>query len=69
MASEQEIAEVEEHLAGEIEAIAGDVQKMVQEAVAAKEAENLALRNQLSEVRKEGGTLGLAALKRRLGIF
>ncbi len=73
MASEQEKAEIQNEIAGEVDAIHGDVQKMIQEAVtaavAAKEAENLDLKNQITQARKDGAAIAVATIKRRLGIL
>lgn len=73
MASEQEIAEIEAEIQGEVDAIAGDVERIKSEAAAAataaKEAELTDLRNQVSQARKDGAAIAIAVIKRRLGIF
>ena len=73
MASEQEIAEIEAEIQGEVDAIAGDVERMKSEAAAAATAANEAeltdLRNQVSQARKDGAAIAVAVIKRRLGIF
>ena len=69
MASEEEKAEVVQSIAGEVDAIHGDVQKMIQEAVATKEAENLDLKNQVAQARKDGAAIAVATIKSRLGIL
>lgn len=69
MVSEQEQAEIEAEIAGEIDAIEGDVNRKIQEAVAAKEAEIVDLRTQVAQARKDGAAIAIAVVKRRLGIF
>lgn len=50
MASEQEIAEIEEHVKGNVDAIVGDVDRMKVEAATAATAE---LGSELVELRKQ----------------
>ena len=73
MASEQEIAEIEAEIKGEVDAIAGDVERMkvesATEATALQGAELIDLRNQVSQARKDGAAIAVAVIKRRLGIF
>jgi len=81
LASEQEIAEaeaaikaeIEAAIAGEVDAIAGDVDRMKIEAAtaatAATGAELIDLRNQVRQARKDGAAIAVAVIKRRLGIF
>lgn len=69
MVSEQEQAEIEAEIAGEIDAIEGDVNRKIHEAVAAKEAEIVDLRTQVTQARKDGAAIAIAVIKRRLGIF
>lgn len=73
MASEQEIAEVEAAIQGELDAIAGDVDKMKTEAAAAATvqlgSELNDLRKQVADARKDGAVIAIASVKRRLGIF
>ena len=71
MASEQEIAEVEAAIQGELDAIAGDVDKMKTEAAAAATvqlgSELNDLRKQVADARKDGAVIAIASVKRRLG--
>lgn len=73
MASEQEIAEVETAIQGELDAIAFDVERMKVEAATAATAqigaELIDLRKQVADARKDGAVIAIAAVKRRLGIF
>ena len=73
LASEEEIAEIEAEIAGEVEAIAGDVDRMKIEAAtaatAATGAELIDLRNQVKQARKDGAAIAVAVIKRRLGIL
>lgn len=73
LASEQEIAEIEAEIQGEVDAIAGDVERMKIEAAtaatAAQGAELIDLRNQVNQARKDGAAIAIAVVKRRLGIF
>lgn len=73
MASEQEIAEIEAEIQGELDAIAFDVDRMKDEAAtsasASANAEIIDLKNQIAQARKDGAVIAIAAVKRRLGIF
>lgn len=73
MASEQEIAEIEAEIEGELQAIAFDVDRMKTEAATAATtqigAELIDLRKQVKDARKDGAAIAVAAVKRRLGIF
>ena len=73
MASEQEIAEIEAEIKGEVDAIAGDVERMkvesATEATALQGAELIDLRNQVNQARKDGAAIAVAVIKRRLGIL
>lgn len=73
MASEQEIAEIEAEISGELDAIAFDVERMKTEAATAATAsigaELIDLRKQVANARKDGAAIAIAAVKRRLGIF
>lgn len=73
MASEQEIAEIETTIQGELDAIAFDVDRMKTEAATAATAqlgsELIDLRKQVADARKDGAVIAIAAVKRRLGIF
>ena len=73
MASAEEIAEIEAEIAGEVDAIAGDVERMKIEAATAATAstgaELIDLRNQVKQARKDGAAIAVAVIKRRLGIF
>lgn len=73
MASEQEIAEIEAEIEGEVAAIAGDVERMKIEAAtaatASQGAELIDLRNQVNQARKDGAAIAIAVVKRRLGIL
>ena len=73
LASAEEIAEIEAEIAGEVDAIAGDVDRMKIEAAtaatAATGAELIDLRNQVKQARKDGAAIAVAVIKRRLGIF
>jgi hypothetical protein len=75
VASEQEIAEVEESIKGNVDAIVGDVGRMKAEAATAAtavlEAEVIGLRRQLADARKEalkeGADIGVNLFRKRLG--
>jgi glutamate formiminotransferase len=73
VASEQEIAEIEAEIDGELQAIAFDVDRMKVEAATAATAqigaELIDLRKQVADARKDGAVIAIAAVKRRLGIF
>ena len=73
MATEQEIAEIEAEIEGELTAIVGDVERMKIEAAtaatASQGAELLDLRSQVKQARKDGAAIAIAVVKRRLGIF
>jgi len=73
LASAEEIAEIEAEIAGEVDAIAGDVERMKIEAATAATAstgaELIDLRNQVKQARKDGAAIAVAVIKRRLGIF
>ena len=73
LASAEEIAEIEAEIAGEVDAIVGDVDRMKIEAAttatAATGAELIDLRNQVKQARKDGAAIAVAVIKRRLGIL
>ena len=73
MASEQEIAEIEAEISGELDAIAFDVDRMKAEAAtaaaASASAEIIDLKNQIAQARKDGAVIAIASVKRRLGVF
>ena len=73
MASEQEIAEIETEIEGELQDIANKVEWMKTEAASSATAqigsELIDLRKQVNDARKDGAAIAIAAVKRRLGIF
>jgi len=75
MATEQEIAEIEAEIQGEVDAIAGDMERKQTEAVTAaianQGAELIELRAKLADATKqgmrEGATITVNAFRKRLG--
>lgn len=72
--------DIENEFAGEFDAIAGDVDRMKTEVVAAKEAEIVDLKTRLTDIerqleeardegRRDGAATAIAIVKRRLGIL
>jgi hypothetical protein len=66
------LAEVSEQTSGEIEAIAGDVERIIAEKDAEIEAKGQQLAEaeaKIADAQKEGEAATIAAIKSRLGIF